>query len=114
MSVRKGRKRKRTEAVALEYQPLGGQAPRVVAKGKGSVAERILELARKAGVPIKEDPVLLSLLSHLNVDQEIPPEAYRVVAELLAFIYRVHHRHKVQPFRCLSPRPNVARHNTKC
>ena len=96
MSVRKGRKRKRTEAVALEYQPLGGQAPRVVAKGKGSVAERILELARKAGVPIKEDPVLLSLLSHLNVDQEIPPEAYRVVAELLAFIYRVHHRHKAK------------------
>jgi flagellar biosynthesis protein len=92
--MRKTRKAKIIEALALDYRPLDRQAPRVVAKGRGAVAERIIEAARKAGVPVQEDPVLFSLLSHLEVDQEIPPEAYQVVAELLAFIYKVHHRWK--------------------
>ena len=96
MRLRRSRKAKRNEAVALEYRPIDGHAPRVVAKGKGSVAEKILELARKAGVPIREDPMLVSLLSHLDVDQEIPPEAYKVVAELLAFVYSVHNRWKAE------------------
>ena len=96
--MRRGRTRKAKpiEAVALDYRPKDGQAPRVVAKGKGTVAEKILELARRAGVPIREDPVLFSLLSHLDVDQEIPPEAYKVVAELLAFVYKVHNRWKAR------------------
>lgn len=80
--------------MALDYCPRDEKAPRVVAKGKGSVAERIIEVARRAGVPVREDPVLVSLLSHLDLDQEIPPEAYQVVAELLAFIYKVHNRWK--------------------
>ena len=92
--MRKTRKRQPFEAMALDYRPDDGQAPRVVAKGKGSVAEKIIEVAGKAGVPVREDPLLISLLSHLDVDQEIPPEAYQVVAELLAFIYKVHHRWK--------------------
>ena len=96
MRRRRTRNTKPIEAVALEYHPPKSQAPRVVAKGKGVVAEKILELARRAGVPIREDPVLFSLLSHLDVDQEIPPEAYKVVAELLAFVYKVHNRWKAQ------------------
>lgn len=82
------------EALALDYDPLSRKAPRVVAKGKGLLAERIIEVARKAGVPIREDPLLISLLAHLDVEQEIPPEAYQVVAELLAFVYKVHNRWK--------------------
>jgi flagellar biosynthesis protein len=92
----RARKRKKREAIALEYQPADEHAPRVVAKGKGAVAEKIIEVARKAGVPIREDSVLVSLLSHLRVDQEITPEAYKAVAELLAFIYRVHNRWKAR------------------
>jgi len=92
--MRKTEKAEPIEALALDYNPLGKKAPRVVAKGKGSVAERIIELARKAGVPVREDPVLVSLLSHLDIDQEIPPEAYQVVAELLAFVYKIHNQWK--------------------
>ncbi len=94
--MRKTRKEKTFEALALEYQPRDDHAPRLVAKGKGRVAEKIVELARKSGVPIREDTVLVALLSHLKVDQEIPPEAYKVVAELLAFIYKVHNRWKAE------------------
>ncbi|MBW2056209.1 MAG: EscU/YscU/HrcU family type III secretion system export apparatus switch protein [Deltaproteobacteria bacterium] len=92
--MRRVRNRAIREALALDYRPGEGEVPRVVAKGKGVVAERIIGAARKAGVPIREDPALLSLLSTLDLDEEIPPEAYAVVAEILAFVYRVHHRWK--------------------
>ena len=75
-------------AVALKYDPAGGTAPTVVAKGGGAVAERIVELARSGGVAVREDPALVSVLSKLEVDQEIPPQLYAVVATLLAFLYR--------------------------
>ena len=87
-------KSKPLEAIALEYRPLEDQAPRMVAKGRGTVAEKIIETARKAGVPVREDSTLVSLLSNLKVDQEIPPDAYKVVAELLAFVYRIHNQWK--------------------
>lgn len=76
-------------AVALRYDPARDGAPRVVAKGKGPTAEQILKLARKNDVPVREDPTLVAVLSRLNVDQEIPPEVYRAVAAVLAFLYRV-------------------------
>jgi len=91
---RKTRQKSFFEALALEYHPQESKAPKVVAKGRGLIAEKIIDLARKSGVPVKEDPALFSLLSHLNVDQEIPPEAYKLVAELLAFVYKIHHRGK--------------------
>ena len=94
MRKRKKRDQGVLKALAMEYRPGEANAPKIVAKGKGLVAEKIIDLARKAGVPVKEDPALVSLLSHLNVDQEIPPEAYKVVAEILAFVYKVHHRWK--------------------
>jgi flagellar biosynthesis protein len=75
-------------AAALRYE--GEGAPRVVSSGRGHVAERIVELAREAGVPIREDPVLAEALSTLELGSEIPPELYRAVAETLAWAYRLH------------------------
>ena len=77
---------RRREAVALAYQE-GAAAPRVVAKGRGSLAETIIERAREAGVYVHESPELVSLLMQVDLDRHIPPELYRAVAEILAFIY---------------------------
>lgn len=77
---------RRQSAVALAYQQ-GNAAPRVVAKGQGQLAERIIERAREAGVFVHESPELVSLLLQVDLDQHIPPQLYRAVAELLAFIY---------------------------
>jgi flagellar biosynthesis protein len=74
-------------ATALRYE--GRDAPKVVATGKGLVAEKILEAARAAGVPLREDPVLVQALATLELDQEIPPELYRAVAEALAWAYHL-------------------------
>ncbi len=75
------------KAVALEYDRKKGDAPRVTAKGKGKVAEKIIELAKKHDIPIKDDPDLIEVLSSLDINQEIPSEIYAAVAELLAFVY---------------------------
>jgi len=63
----------------------------VVAKGQGLLAERIIEKAKEAGVFVHESPELVSLLLQVDLDQHIPPQLYRAVAELLAFIYRLEH-----------------------
>src|SRR4051794_32938490 len=77
------------KAVALRYAPGGNaSAPTVLAKGKGVVAEAILDKAREHGVPIQEDKSLVEVLSKLDIDQEIPPELYQLVAEVLSFVYR--------------------------
>ncbi len=76
------------KAVALKYRAGADAAPRVVAGGRGLVAERILELARACNIPIHEDPDLVEVLSRLDLMTEIPPETYLLVAEVLAFIYR--------------------------
>lgn len=76
------------KAVALRYKALEDQAPRVLAKGRGSLAEKILAIAEEQGIPVKEDRDLVTLLEKLEVGKEIPPELYQVVAELLAFVYR--------------------------
>jgi flagellar biosynthesis protein len=72
-------------ATALRYD--GRDAPRVVAAGKGLVAEKILEAAREAGVPLREDAMLMEALATLELDQQIPPQLYRAVAEALAWAY---------------------------
>lgn len=76
-------------AVALAYDSTTGGAPKVVAKGKGRTAAQILDLAAKNGVPVRRDPALVQVLSRLKLDQEIPPELYRAVAAILAFLNRV-------------------------
>ncbi len=79
----------RPKAASLAYRPGADQAPRVTASGQGRVAERILEVARQAGIPIRHDPALAEILSRLDPGEEIPPETYRAVAEVLAFLYRL-------------------------
>lgn len=82
------------EAVALRYEPRLDQAPRLLAKGKGEVAERILELARIHNIPIREDSDLVRLLGKLDLEAEIPPNLYKVIAEILAFVYFVNEKWK--------------------
>jgi flagellar biosynthesis protein len=77
------------KAVALKYKPGDDHAPRVTAKGTGRLAERIIEMARKHGIPVKDDPDLVEVLSRLDLHDQIPPQLYVVVAELLAFVYRL-------------------------
>ena len=79
----------RRAAAALRYKQDEDPAPRLVAKGAGKIAEKIIEAAKAAGVPIHENPDLLALLMTLNIDEVIPPEMYVAVAEVLAFIYRM-------------------------
>ena len=79
----------RCAAVALKYDAATENAPKVIAKGRGLVAEKIIALAREQGIPMREDPDLVQMLTQIDLDQEIPPSLYRVVAELLAFVYRL-------------------------
>jgi flagellar biosynthesis protein len=76
------------KAVALKYAPDQKSAPILVAKGKGHMAEAIMKKAKDNGVPIQEDSSLVEVLSTLELDQEIPPELYKLVAEILSFVYR--------------------------
>jgi len=73
-------------AAALKYKQGEDDAPRVIALGKGTAAKKIIETAEKHNIPIHEDPDLVYALSTLEIGQEIPPELYRAVAEVLAFI----------------------------
>ncbi|MEM7619674.1 MAG: EscU/YscU/HrcU family type III secretion system export apparatus switch protein [Pseudomonadota bacterium] len=73
-------------AVALHYD--NKNAPRVTAKGKGKVAERIIETAQESDVPLQEDPILAQALSTIPLDEEIPEELYKAVAEVLGFVLR--------------------------
>jgi flagellar biosynthesis protein len=76
-------------AVALRYDADNDSAPRVLAKGKGEVAERILAIAAEHGIPLHEDRDLVRLLMVLDLDIEVPPHMYRALAEVLAHVYRV-------------------------
>ena len=77
------------QAVALRYREKQDRAPKVVANGRGALAEKLIELARQHGIPIREDQNLLQILSRLDLEQEIPPRVYQAVAAILAFVYRV-------------------------
>jgi flagellar biosynthesis protein len=74
-------------AVALRYEPGALAAPQVTAKGRGDVAERILKLADRHGIPVRRDEDLLQLLSLCDVGEDIPEDLYQAVAELLAYLY---------------------------
>ncbi|MDQ7056654.1 MAG: EscU/YscU/HrcU family type III secretion system export apparatus switch protein [Persephonella sp.] len=76
------------KAVALRYDRKKDNAPKVVAKGKGYIGEKIIQIAKENNIPIKEDPVLVEALSQVEINREIPPELYMAVAEILIFIYR--------------------------
>ncbi|MGA7074250.1 EscU/YscU/HrcU family type III secretion system export apparatus switch protein [Bradyrhizobium sp.] len=74
-------------AVALHYDRTG--APRVVAKGKGTIGEKIIEVARANNIPIEENEVLAGALSNVELGEEIPAELYKAVAEVLIFVLRL-------------------------
>jgi flagellar biosynthesis protein len=93
-----GPKSPRPRAAALRYRPdppWADAAPRLVAKGEGKLAERILEEARRAGVPIERNADLMAALAPLEVDKLVPPELFQAVAVLLAAIYRANGRLKM-------------------
>ena len=82
-------KEKSGKAAALKYSHGKDSAPKLTAKGRGEVAKKIIEIAKTHNIPIREDKELVEFLSMLDLYQEIPPELYRAVAEILAFIYAV-------------------------
>ena len=84
--------KKKPKAAALKYEKEKDAAPRIVAKGRGFVAQKIIETARAHGVPLYEDKNLVQMLEALDLETEIPTELYRAVAEVLAFIYRLNGR----------------------
>lgn len=84
--------RHKAKAIAMRYQADSDHAPRVVAKGQGEIAARILDLAREHGVPLYEDRDLVTMLELLDLGAEVPPKLYTAMAEVLAHIYRVERR----------------------
>lgn len=81
------RTEKPEKAAALIYDQVG--APRIVAKGAGEVARKIIETAKAEGIPIQKNEVLVEALMQVELTKEIPPQLYQAVAEILAFIYRL-------------------------
>jgi flagellar biosynthesis protein len=90
---------KQRAAAALAYRD-GDSAPRVVAKGRGILADTIIEKARASGVYVHESRELLALLMQIDLDSHIPPQLYIAVAELLAWLYHLEQLDK-------QPRPNL-------
>jgi len=74
-------------AAALRYDKSASGAPKVVAAGAGLIADRIVEIAREQGVPVREDPALAEALARLELEQEIPSELFVAVAEVLVWAY---------------------------
>ena len=81
--------RKKLRAIAIKYDAKKGKAPKIIATGKGLVAEEILKIAEDHHIPLYEDPTMGTLLSKLDLDMEIPNELYAMVAEVLAFVYQL-------------------------
>jgi flagellar biosynthesis protein len=77
----------KTMAAAIKYNSEQDGAPKVTASGRGTIAEKIIAIAEENGIPLKNDPELVQILSKLQVGAEIPVELYRAVAEILTFVY---------------------------
>jgi len=92
------------KAVAILYDEAKSAAPKVVARGKGTVADKIIEIAEKTGIHIQEDPNLVELLAKVDIGQEIPVELYQTVAEILAFVYKVNNKFRD---KMASPKANT-------
>jgi flagellar biosynthesis protein len=80
---------KKTSAISIKYNIDGDNAPKITAKGQGWVAEKIISMAEKQNIPIKKDKDLMLLLEKIDVGQEIPESLYKIVAELLAWVYHL-------------------------
>ncbi len=80
-------------ATALGYDPEQDVAPRVLATGRGEIAQQIIKLAIANNIPLREDPILAAALASIDLNEEVPPELYAVVAEVFAYLYRIHNKH---------------------
>ncbi len=87
-------KKKNTIAATIEYDNKRDAAPKVTAKGRGLVAEKIIKVAMEHNIPIKRDPALVQILSRLDIDEQIPSELYKAIAEILAFVYSVNEQYR--------------------
>ncbi|KAF0591227.1 FlhB C-terminus-related protein [Candidatus Campylobacter infans] len=76
------------KAVALGYNKERDNAPKILASGKGELANNIIQAAKEHNIPIKEDKDLVEILSKIDINQEIPPNLYKAVAEVFSFLYR--------------------------
>jgi len=84
------------KAVALRYNTEKENAPKVVAKGQGNIAERIIKIAEENELPIKKDEDLVELLTKIEIDKEIPTNLYKAVAEVFSFIYNVTNKKRAE------------------
>ena len=82
-------KTKIIKAAALKYDKKNSGAPKVTAKGKGEVAQKIISLALENKIPIRKDEDLVELLSKVELDKEVPENLYKAVAEVFAFVYKM-------------------------
>lgn len=82
-------KEKNKKAVALGYNREKDNAPKVLASGSGEVAKNIINLAKSYDIPIKEDADLVEILSKVDLNQEVPPNLYKAVAEIFSFLYKM-------------------------
>ena len=96
MKKQKDRKQDMKMAAAVRYDAERDGAPRITASGRGTIAEKIIELANENGIPVKNDPDLVQVLSKLKVGAEIPIELYRAVAEILAFVYSLNENQRIK------------------
>lgn len=88
MAEKDTRDSREKKAIALKYEMEKDEAPKVVAKGEGSMAEQIIKIAEEHGIEIRHDADLMEILSAIEVDDFIPLEAYSTVAEILRYIYK--------------------------
>ena len=86
--------KKQPQAVALHYDHQFKSTPKIVATGRGELAQQIIAAAEAAGVDIVQDPDLLEVLGRVPMGEDIPAELFQAVAEILAFIYRINGRYE--------------------
>jgi len=98
-SISETKQQRRKIAAAIRYDAATADAPRLTAKGRGAVAEKIIEIARRHDIPVREDRALVEILSRLDIDRQIPPELYRAVAEILAFVYSANEKYREEKGR---------------
>ncbi len=84
------------KAAALKYDKENAAAPKLTAKGRGMVAEKIIALAEAEGIPLYRDPDLIEILDKTELDTEIPLEVYAIVAEIFAYVYKVNQQKKLK------------------
>lgn len=85
----------KNQAVALNFNPSENDAPKVIAKGKGIIADNIIDIAKQNGIPVYKNQALSAMLMLVELDCEIPPELYHAVAEVLVYVYSIDKKIKI-------------------